>query len=578
MEQENEEFEEQLEQEKLEKIKTEEGDSNTYTDKDGKMLVKDVKIDENFIACYQMHYGKDSAGDSSEVKGEDEGKEGDDHSKESYDYYKNYYKEYYKDHHDKYYKDYYDEYYKDYYQNYYNSEEYKAYLEKGSSEKADTEKSTTEKSDVDKGKPDGEEDTKEKQEGVADSNQNDEHYQQYHEYYKHYYGDDYHKYYDYYAQQFYENQEQNQEESKNQEEGQEQGSADNSKGKGKKRKLMPQPKKPEVWFDADDAKNTNVYVSGLPTDITDEEYKELMTKCGLIMFDPFTKQPKLKLYKDKEGNLKGDGLCCYIKMESVKLALQIIDGTELRGHKIHVEPAKFELKGDFDPKKRKRLSNKDKKKLKEKQQKLFDWRPGKTQDHRFKFEKVVVLKNMFSPKEFEEDPTLINEWRDDVRSECSKYGEVKNVRIFDNHPDGVMTVSFKEPEEADACIAALNGRWFSKRQVSAETWDGKTKYEIEESEAERDKRLQKWENFLATGEKKSDNGDNDKSKSGADDNNSNNENKASLQDMQMLTNIVFNYLKLMGILRVKKLTTENSASSETVESKSTVQAHGSISS
>lgn len=32
------------------------------------------------------------------------------------------------------------------------------------------------------------------------------------------------------------------------------------------------------------------------------------------MRDPQTEEHKIKLYKDKEGNLKGDGLCCYLKV------------------------------------------------------------------------------------------------------------------------------------------------------------------------------------------------------------------------------------------------------------------------
>lgn len=65
-----------------------------------------------------------------------------------------------------------------------------------------------------------------------------------------------------------------------------------------------------------------------------------------------------------------------------------------------------------------------------------------------------------------------------------------------------MLVSFKEPEQADSCIAAMNGRWFAKRQISAEYWDGKTKYEIQESEAERNERLSKWEQYLESDKEK----------------------------------------------------------------------------
>lgn len=68
------------------------------------------------------------------------------------------------------------------------------------------------------------------------------------------------------------------------------------------------------WFNVDEEHNTNVYVSGLPFDITLEEFKEMMSKYGLIMFDPRTKQPKLKLYMDDNGQPKGDGRCCFIKV------------------------------------------------------------------------------------------------------------------------------------------------------------------------------------------------------------------------------------------------------------------------
>ena len=56
------------------------------------------------------------------------------------------------------------------------------------------------------------------------------------------------------------------------------------------------------------------FSSGLPPDISTDEFVELMSKCGIVMRDPITEEHKVKLYKDKEGNLKGDGLCCYLKV------------------------------------------------------------------------------------------------------------------------------------------------------------------------------------------------------------------------------------------------------------------------
>uniref|UniRef100_A0A182JIG6 RRM domain-containing protein n=1 Tax=Anopheles atroparvus TaxID=41427 RepID=A0A182JIG6_ANOAO len=79
---------------------------------------------------------------------------------------------------------------------------------------------------------------------------------------------------------------------------------------GKKRKAPPEPPK---WFELAPEHNTKVYVSNLPTDITEEEFGEVMSKCGMVMKDAKTHKLKLKLYRDGNGQLKGDGLCHYIK-------------------------------------------------------------------------------------------------------------------------------------------------------------------------------------------------------------------------------------------------------------------------
>ncbi|KAG8144649.1 hypothetical protein E2320_013119 [Naja naja] len=55
---------------------------------------------------------------------------------------------------------------------------------------------------------------------------------------------------------------------------------------------------------------------------------------------------------------------------------------------------------------------------------------------------------------------------------------------------------FEESEEADVCKQALNGRWFGGRQLSVETWDGVTDYQVEETSREREERLKGWQEFL----------------------------------------------------------------------------------
>lgn len=197
---------------------------------------------------------------------------------------------------------------------------------------------------------------------------------------------------------------------------------------------------------------------------------------------------------------KGDGRCCYIKIESVDLALNILDGYLFRDHTIKVERAKFSLKGTYDPTrkpKRKKNNKKDKEKQKKRMEKLFDWRPEKLPTERPKNEKVVVIKNMFDPKMFEDDPKLILEYRSDLREECEeKCGSVRKVEIYDLHPDGVATIAFNEFDDSDKCIELMNGRFFAGRKLDAQHWDGKTKFKMEESEKEVEKRIEQWEKFL----------------------------------------------------------------------------------
>ncbi|WKX91207.1 hypothetical protein Q1695_009775 [Nippostrongylus brasiliensis] len=140
----------------------------------------------------------------------------------------------------------------------------------------------------------------------------------------------------------------------------------NSKAE-KKDKKTKAPTEQQGWVDMEEKVHA-VYVSNLPTDITLDEFKEFMSKCGVIQPDARTNKPKLKLYVDEQGQNKGDGRCCYIKKESVDLALSILDGFPLRGKEVHVEKARFELKGEFDPtKKRKKLSAAQKKRYMENQ-------------------------------------------------------------------------------------------------------------------------------------------------------------------------------------------------------------------
>lgn len=48
-----------------------------------------------------------------------------------------------------------------------------------------------------------------------------------------------------------------------------------------------------------------------------------------------------------------------------------------------------------------------------------------------KCERVVIIKNLFSPKDFDQEVALLLEYQQDIRQECQKCGDVRKVIIYD---------------------------------------------------------------------------------------------------------------------------------------------------
>ncbi|KAI3632246.1 hypothetical protein MIR68_009352 [Amoeboaphelidium protococcarum] len=121
-------------------------------------------------------------------------------------------------------------------------------------------------------------------------------------------------------------------------------SVSDNKQAGKKRK---QNRKDQP----NQSRNSSVYVSKLPPDVTKDELKLFFSKCGVIMPDLRSSDKndvKIKIYRqdaDDNKDCKGDALVTYFKPESVDLAITILDDTELRpGVTISVQKADFSHK------------------------------------------------------------------------------------------------------------------------------------------------------------------------------------------------------------------------------------------
>lgn len=121
-----------------------------------------------------------------------------------------------------------------------------------------------------------------------------------------------------------------------------------------------------------------------------------------------------------------------------------------------------------------------------------------------KYEKVVILKHMFSLSELEEDPEALQEITADIRDECEKLGEVANITVYDREKDGVVSVKFEEKEAADACVKLMDGRMFAGERVEAYIFDGSERFRKKRKETgnkdeEEQKRLDAFGDWLEEG-------------------------------------------------------------------------------
>ena len=244
--------------------------------------------------------------------------------------------------------------------------------------------------------------------------------------------------------------------------------------------------------------NTAVYVTGLPHDVTVEEVREEFSrKCGVIAEEIDSGKPRIKLYTDEKGEFKGDALIVFFKAQSVDMAIMLLDDTEFRlgagegSGKMRVQAAdasykKTQHEGNGeevkDREKQKRTAQ-DKAKIIKKTQKLdarlADWsddEPSSIVETSSRWDKVVILKHMFTLTELEEDSGAILDIKEDIREECSKLGQVTNVVLFDMEEDGVASVRFANAEAARACVGVMDGRNFGGQKVMAYISDGKEQF------------------------------------------------------------------------------------------------------
>lgn len=183
------------------------------------------------------------------------------------------------------------------------------------------------------------------------------------------------------------------------------------------------------------------------------------------------------------------------------MAIILLDDTEFRigdnsNGKMKIQVADSSYKKvqqnnpDTDKEKSINKSTKEKQKIIKKTQKLHarlaDWSDDEAPvtDHASKWEKVVILKHMFTLQELAEDPAAMLDIKEDIREECSKLGEVTNVVLYDLEEDGVASVRFSTPDAARACVHLMHERSFAGQKVVAYLSDGKEQFRKSKNRAD----------------------------------------------------------------------------------------------
>lgn len=250
-------------------------------------------------------------------------------------------------------------------------------------------------------------------------------------------------------------------------------------------------------------KNTAIYVTNLPTDVDVQEIKDVFGRCGVIAEEMDDNKPRIKLYTNDDGSLKGDALIVFHRPESVNLAIELLDDSDFRlgqsqpGGRMMVQVAESSYKRhkvdqahgdessnapDDNSRPQKKALTRDQQKVIKKNEKmnakLADWDdedPQQVYDDPNRA-KLVILENAFNLDDMRRDPQEALEIRQDFREEAEKVGIVTNVTIWDLEEDGIVTVRFQEPAAARKFLAATNGRAFDGRYLRSFLGTGREKF------------------------------------------------------------------------------------------------------
>lgn len=222
--------------------------------------------------------------------------------------------------------------------------------------------------------------------------------------------------------------------------------------------------------------------------------------------------PKIKIYRDENGEPKGDASICYNAAESVEMSINILDGGYIRPNTkpISVSKAEFHKKdptatpsNEKQQRKKGKITHAQVKVTQNAMAQALAWNEDDDLGvSKRRALKIVVIEGMFHPSESEGNPQFFEELEKDIAEEFEKCGPLEKITVFSRNPKGVVIVKFATSFAAQECVRVMDGRYFGGRKLRSMFWDGVTNYgevslgDSMQTNAEDDQRLEEFGDWL----------------------------------------------------------------------------------
>ena len=201
---------------------------------------------------------------------------------------------------------------------------------------------------------------------------------------------------------------------------------------------------------------------------------------------------RIKMYADDKGEFNGEALIVYFKKDSVAMAINLQDDYPFRlgdeSSKTKVQEADMSYKKHTDGQVvKEKLVRKDKKAAErhraEMNRKLAEWSddddPAIAETYavpKNKWNKFAIIRKAFTLAELAEDDAAILDIKDDMRTAAEECGDVTKVVLFDKEPEGILTVRFRQFEQAEEFVKKVNGRGYSGQKLQVSLAEDRPKF------------------------------------------------------------------------------------------------------